>query len=258
MNPKVVILCGGKGTRLEEITETVPKPLVPIGDSPIVMHIMQLYAHYGVNDVILCTGYKGEMFEDFLRRYYSKGAHIQFDLGSGVETVLHKDDKPIKVICADTGLDTPTGGRLLRVAEYLQENPYFLCTYGDGVSDVNIGNIVEFHESHHPVATLMGTNPVSRFGEIHRRPDGFATEYRQKPRLRDVYINAGFMVLDKKFLDYLSPDSPIEEPFEKLVSERNLAVFTHDGFWHCMDTRQERDRLNDLWKSGNPPWKVWK
>jgi glucose-1-phosphate cytidylyltransferase len=256
--PRVVLLCGGKGTRLEEVTDTVPKPLVPIGGKPIIWHIMKHYAHYGYTDFILATGHMSQKFEQYWRDHSSSGNHVQFDVRDGQEKIMQKQPKePWTVLCADTGPETNTGERILMLQHYLKDAPYFLCTYGDGVSDVDINEVIAFHKKHRPLITLVGTNPFSRFGELRLDETGFVTEYKQKPRLIESYINAGFMVMDPKFIDYLKPGMVLEDPFPALAQERKIAVYRHNGFWHCVDTRQERDLLAQLWNSGKPPWRVW-
>jgi glucose-1-phosphate cytidylyltransferase len=253
--PKVVLLCGGKGTRLEELAETTPKPLVQVGGMPIVWHIMKGYAHHGFTDFILCTGYMREKFDAWLNNYQTAGNHTEYSRDS--TRILHRPRKPDwTVINADTGLEALTGERVLNIKKHLEDAPYFLCTYGDGVSDVNIRDIIAFHEKHKPVATVMGAFPPSRFGELSVNDDGLVTEYKQKPKLKTP-VNTGFMVLDRTFLDHLKPGSMIEDPFPQLAAEGKLRAYRHEGFWQYMDTQQELNLLRRHWDSGKAPWKVW-
>jgi len=234
--PKVVILCGGFGTRLREETEAKPKPLVEIGGRPILWHIMKIYAHHGFNEFVLCLGYRGEM----IREYFEKNNSENWDM-----------------IFADTGLETNTGGRIKRIEKYI-ETENFLATYGDGVSSVDLRALFSFHLGHRRIATITCVHPYSKYGEVSLNAEGLVTQFVEKPVLKD-YINGGFHAYKREFFDYLGENDVLEhEPFAKLVRERQMMGFMHDGFWHAMDTWRDREDLNALWAKGNAPWKVWK
>lgn len=256
-NPKVVILCGGKGTRLREHTEFIPKPMVRIGNMPILWHIMKSYAHHGFKEFILCLGYKGEVIRDFFLNYEHRASDVTVHLSDNACTRHTNTKEDWKVTLVDTGLDTQTGERILRIAKYLGDSPYFLVTYGDGVSDLDIRKAVEFHLSKGTIATITGVHPESKYGIVNVDENGFAISFQQKPKLLREYVNGGFMVLNKEFLKYLKQGAGIEEPFPQLAAEKKLSIFAHDGFWHCMDTNQDYESLNKLWDEGNKHWCVW-
>jgi glucose-1-phosphate cytidylyltransferase len=235
--PPVAILCGGRGTRLQEHTRTIPKPLVEIGGLPILWHVVRLYAHAGFTDFILCTGYLGEQIEQFV------AAHDGWPAG-------------ITVTCVPTGADTPTGGRLHAAAAHLDRGPTFCATYADGVADVDLRHLLAFHAAHDGAATMTVVRPELQFGVTEL--DGTAvTGFREKPR-SDHWINGGFFVFDTPVLERLAPDHVLErEPLERLAADGALRAFRHDGFWDCMDTYKDAVLLNDLWASGTPPWRTW-
>jgi glucose-1-phosphate cytidylyltransferase len=235
--PPVAILCGGRGTRLQEHTRTIPKPLVEIGGLPILWHVVRLYAHAGFTEFVLCTGYLGEQIEAFVA-----GA----DWPSG-----------LRIRCVDTGADTPTGGRLHAAAEHLRDGGRFCATYADGVADVDLRTLLAFHADHGAAATMTVVRPELQFGVTDLAADGTVTGFREKPR-SEHWINGGFFVFDATVLDRLAPDHVLErEPLEALASEGQLRAFRHDGFWDCMDTYKDAVLLNDLWSSGAPPWRTW-
>ncbi len=257
-DPKVVILCGGLGTRLKEQTEYMPKPLVQIGGRPILWHIMKMYAHYGFKDFIFCLGYKGEMIKNYFLNYPILGANFTLDLKTG-ERVVHtsSSSEDWRITFVETGLETQTGGRLRGVAQYITGD-YLLLTYGDGVADVDVPDTIRFHKDRGVIATLTGVHQPSKYGQFKVNERGLATAFRQKPRLDDL-VNGGFMVLNREFIDEIRQDSdPIEAPFNDLAQRGQLAVYNHNGVWYCMDTQRDVEDLNSLCESGNPPWKVWK
>jgi glucose-1-phosphate cytidylyltransferase len=232
----VVILCGGRGTRLQEHTQSIPKPLVEIGGMPIVWHVMQLYAVQGFRRFVLCTGYKGELIKRFVSDH-------EWPAGVGVE-------------CVDTGVDTPTGGRIKRVAERVRDGR-FCATYADGVADIDLDALVTFHDAHGALATMTVVRPELQFGVTEIDIDSVVTGFHEKPR-SDHWINGGFFCFEPSVLDYLADSSVLErEPLEGLSDDRQLRAFRHTGFWDCMDTYKDSIVLNDLWASGTAPWKLW-
>ena len=257
---KVVVLCGGLGTRLREETEFRPKPMVEIGGRPILWHIMKMYAHYGMREFILCLGYRGNMIKDYFLNYEAMNNDFRISLGrkSHIEFMGAHQEQDFTVTLADTGLDTMTGGRLQRVARYLADDDTFLLTYGDGLSDVNIRNLVEFHKSHGKLATVTSVPPISRFGVLEANAEGKVERFAEKPRANGL-ISAGFFVLNRRIFDYLTgPDCILErEPMERLARDGQLMAYRHDGFFFAMDTFREYQHLNELWASEKTPWKVW-
>lgn len=256
---QVVILCGGAGTRLAELTEIQPKPMVPIGGKPILWHIMKLYSHYGYNEFVLALGYKGDQIRSYFANYYMMNSDLKVDIGTQHVEVLEPfhEEKKWSVVLAETGDQTPTGGRLKAVEKYLTGDR-FMVTYGDGVSNVDLGALEAFHGSHGKAATVTGMRPFSRWGELGIEGD-LVSEFREKPVLREGWVSGGFFVFERRVLDLLRSDSALErEPLERLAKERELAVFRHDGFWYAMDTLRDMRALNEQWAGGNAPWKVWR
>jgi len=257
---KVVVLCGGLGTRLREETEFRPKPMVEIGGRPILWHIMKMYAHYGMREFILCLGYRGNMIKDYFLNYEAMNNDFRISLGrqSHIEFMDAHQEQDFTVTLADTGLETMTGGRLQCVERYLNDEDTFLLTYGDGLSDVNIGELVKFHRSHGRLATVTSVPPISRFGVIETDAHGQVQRFREKPQANGL-ISAGFFVLNRRIFDYLSgPQCILErEPLERLASEGQLMAYRHNGFFFAMDTYREYQYLNELWASEKTPWKVW-
>lgn len=255
---KSVILCGGLGTRLKEETEYHPKPLVRIGNMPILWHIMKIYSHYGINEFIICLGYKGDAIKDFFINY--KYFHNDFLLNiktHRAKIMSNEDDiENWDIIFADTGIETTTGGRIKRIEKYIdcKEN-LFLATYGDGVANINIKRLIEFHRRQAKIATLAAVHPTSKYGVIEAR-NGLVKSFNQKPRL-EGYINGGFFVFENRIFDYLDDFKMLEDVFPILAKEKQLAVYMHDDFWHCMDTYKDYQVLNRMWESGKPGWKVW-
>ena len=256
---KVVILCGGQGTRLREETEFRPKPLVEVGRRPILWHIMKTFAHHGQRKFVLCLGYRGKMIKEYFLNYEAMNSDFTISLGRQQRITLHEAhaEQDFHVTLAETGEETMTGGRVQRAGRYV-DGDTFMVTYGDGVADVDITALLEFHRSHGRLATVTAIRPHSRFGVIDVDERTHALSFAEKPKL-DGWANAGFFVFERKVLDYLDGDSCIleREPLEALARDRELMVYRHEGFFFAMDTFREYKHLNDLWNSGSAPWKVW-
>lgn len=256
---KVVILAGGFGTRISEESHLRPKPMIEIGEKPILWHIMKSYSHYGHNDFIICCGYKQHMIKEWFADYYLHNSDVTFDFTAENRMTVHNNvAEPWKVTLVDTGLNTMTGGRIKRIAPYIGNEP-FLMTYGDGVSDIPIDQLVDFHKSHGRLATISTVQVGQRFGIIEIEENGEISAFREKAKIDGSAINGGFMVLEPKIFDYLKGDETIfeKEPLERLAAERQLVAFRHEGFWQCMDTQRDKALLEELWEKGIAPWKVW-
>lgn len=257
---KVVILAGGFGTRISEESQYKPKPMVELGGMPILWHIMKLYGHYGLNEFVICAGYKQHVIKEYFADYFLHTSDITYDFSSGKNemTVHHNTAEPWKVTIVDTGLNTMTGGRVKRVKEYLGNEP-FMLTYGDGVSDISIQKLLTFHKQHGKMVTMSAYNAMQRFGVLDIGEDGSIKEFREKAKGDGGLINIGFMVCQPEFLDYIDGDETVLEkaPLEKAAKDGQLMAYRHDGFWQCMDTLREKEMLEQLWISGNAPWKVW-
>lgn len=253
---KAVILCGGKGTRMREETEYRPKPLVLIGGKPILWHIMKTYSQYGIKDFILCVGYKGDMIKQYFMDMYWRNNDFTLHINGDKKVTFHTEEKEDwNVTIVDTGLETMTGGRLKSIEKYLDDED-FLMTYGDGVSDINITNLIEYHKEKRTLATLTGVHPMSPFGLLEVE-DGIVSSFKEKPRLKDM-INGGFMVLNKKALSYIKEDCMFEEkPLRALAADYQLAVYEHNGFWTAIDTFKDIEKVNKMWDKGDRPWKIW-
>ncbi len=254
---KVVILCGGMGTRLREQTEFMPKPLVKIGDMPILWHIMKTYSYYGYNNFVLCLGYKGEMIKEFFINFEWMANDITLNLKSGREFVAHHEHLPEEwnITFANTGLETLTGFRIKKIQKYIKED-FFLATYGDGVADANISGSVDFHLKKNKIATLTAIHPISRFGVIESDGD-MVKGFHEKPVMEGL-INGGFFVFRNEIFDHIEGDTMLEDTTPpKLSKLGQLAVYRHNGFWHCMDTYRDYEFLNKLWNSNQAKWKVW-
>ena len=258
---KVVILAGGYGTRLSEESQYKPKPMIEVGGKPILWHIMKCYSYYGFNEFVICAGYKQHMIKKWFADYFLHNSDITFDFTHGInEMIIHSQYcEPWKVTVVDTGLDTMTGGRIKRIQPYIG-NETFMMTYGDAVCDVNVGEIVKFHESHGKMATLTAVMLEQSKGILDIGGDNAVKSFREKNISDGVTINAGFMVLSPEVFEYIDGDSTVFESdtLEKLVQKQQLMSYVHKGFWQCMDTKREMDELEKLWNSGNAPWKVWK
>lgn len=255
---KAVIFAGGLGTRISEETHLKPKPMIEIGGKPILWHIMKLYSAHGVNDFVICCGYKGYLIKEYFANYFLHMSDVTFDMQHNKMEVHQRHAEPWKVTLVDTGEDTMTGGRLKRVADYLKDDEAFCLTYGDGVSDVNITELIAFHKSQKVKATLTATVPPGRFGALGL--DGNkVSSFCEKPKGDGAMINGGFFVLSPSVLDYIADDQTIweREPLERLATEGDLAAFQHHGFWQPMDTLRDKTYLEELWQSGEAPWKKW-
>lgn len=257
---KVVILCGGMGTRLREETEFRPKPMVTIGGRPLLWHIMKLYAHYGFTDFVLCLGYRGNMIKDYFLKYEAMNNDFTIELGTQNSIEYHgsHDEKGFRVTLVDTGLESQTGARIKRVEPYIGDDT-FMVTYGDGVADVDIRELVEFHQTHGCLATVTTVKPTSRFGILEVDEHGVVNRFAEKPRL-DGWVSTGFFVFNRKVFDYLSAEVSCvleREPMEQLAEGGSLIAYRHEGFFYAMDTYREFQLLNDLWDSGRAAWKVW-
>jgi glucose-1-phosphate cytidylyltransferase len=256
---KVAILCGGLGTRLREETEYRPKPMVEVGGRPILWHIMKLFAHHGFTKFITCLGYKGNTIKDYFLNYEAMNNDFTVCLGQLHQIAYHDAhrEQDFRVTLADTGPDTMTGGRVLRIKKYLCDEP-FLVTYGDGLADVDVRRLVAFHREHGRLATVTTVRPTSRYGQLDVEDDGLVSRFSEKPRL-EGWVNAGFFVFEPGIFDYLGGDETIleREPLERLAADGELMAYRHNGFFFSMDTYREYKILNDLWASGEAPWKVW-
>ena len=255
---KAVILAGGLGTRLSEETSMRPKPLVEIGGKPILWHIMKMYSHHGINDFVVCCGYKGYLIKEYFANYFLHSSDVTFEMQSNVMHVHKKRAEPWKVTLVDTGENSMTGGRLLRVAEHLMGEEAFCFTYGDGVGDNDISASIAFHRSHGKAATLTATYPPSRFGMLEIKNDQVMS-FREKPRVDGTFINGGFFVLSPKVLSLLGGDDTVweKEPLMKLAQNGQLMAYPHYGFWQPMDTLHDKQTLENLWATENAPWKKW-
>ena len=255
---KVIILAGGFGTRLSEYTGDIPKPMVTVGGKPILWHIMKTYAKYGHNDFNLALGYKAELIKEYFHNYRSVSADCTIDLGSGQIVEHQYDDVDWKVTMVDTGLNSMTGGRVKRLQDYIG-NEMFLLTYGDGVSNINIEDLINFHKQHGKMVTVSAVHPVARFGELDICNDGSVISFKEKPQMKQGWINGGYFVINPEFFDLIDGDSTIleKEPLEKAAKMGELMSYQHDGFWQCMDTKRDREYLEGLWNSEkSTPWEV--
>lgn len=255
---KAVILAGGLGTRLSEYTLLRPKPMVEIGGRPILWHIMKIYSAYGVNDFIICCGYKGYMIKEYFQNYHLYMSDVTFDIKNNSVQVHRERAEPWTVTLVDTGEDSMTGGRLLRVADYVTDEEFFCFTYGDGVADVDVGALIEFHKGHGKEATMTTSFPPGRFGAI-KVEDNRVLSFKEKPKGDGALVNAGFFVLSPKVLDRIKDDSTTweQEPLLSLTDDDQLMSYKHEGFWQPMDTAHDKTKLESLWNDGAAPWRVW-
>lgn len=255
---KAVILAGGLGTRISEETSLRPKPMVEIGGRPILWHILKLYAHHGINDFIICCGYKGYIIKEFFANYFLHTSDVTFDMRDNRMTVHQSVAEPWRVTLVDTGETTGTGGRLRRIAQYLQDEEIFCMTYGDGVADIDITASIAFHRAHGKLATLTSVQPIARFGALGLTGTQIYT-FHEKPSDEGGWINGGFFVLSPKVIDSITDDSQMfeREPIEALVANGQFHAFFHHGFWQAMDTLRDKQHLEELWSSGRAPWKSW-
>lgn len=257
---KIVILTGGYGTRIRDVSSDLPKPMVPIGNRPILWHIMKQYAFHGFKDFILCLGYKGDTIKDYFLNYQKRQNDFTLDLkANSIENHTGHSIDDWKITFVETGLKSLTGARVYRVKKYLQNDEVFMLTYGDGVSNINIKELLEFHKSHGKLMTVTGAHPPGRFGELDI--DGNSVVgFNEKPQSIKGWISSGFFVCNRKVLDYLTPNEDLifeKDPIESIVKDKQLMVYKHEDFWHPMDTSRDHQLLNHLWEQGKAPWKIW-
>ena len=255
---KVVILAGGLGTRITEESHLKPKPMIGIGERPILWHIMKEYSYYGFNEFIICLGYKGYVIKEFFSDYFLHTSDVTFDLLKNEMTVHDNFSEPWKVTLVDTGLNTMTGGRVKRVQKYIG-NETFMLTYGDGVSDINIKELIKFHKKNRKIATITAINPGQRFGILDINNNNQVENFREKNNIDSSLINGGYMVLEPEIFEYIHGDETMleKEPLETLANEGQLMAFKHQGFWKCMDTLRDKNQLEEMWNKGQALWKVW-
>ncbi len=256
---KVVLLAGGFGTRISEESHLKPKPMIEIGGMPILWHIMKEYSHYGFNEFVICAGYKQHIIKQYFYDYYLHRSDITFDFTSENQMCIHNNiAEPWKVTVVDTGLNTMTGGRVKRIRDYIGNEP-FMLTYGDGLCDIDIGKLVEFHKSHGKIATMTAINVRQRFGVLDIEEDGKVASFREKSDDDGSVINGGYMVLQPEIFDYIEGDATVfeKQPLEAMASMGQLMAYRHDGFWQCMDTQRDKETLEKLWNSGKAPWRKW-
>ncbi|HOO60908.1 MAG TPA: glucose-1-phosphate cytidylyltransferase [Bacillota bacterium] len=256
---KAVILAGGFGTRISEESHLKPKPMIEIGGMPMLWHVMKTISNYGINEFIICCGYKQHVIKEFFADYYLHRSDITFDFTAENKMEIHSNfAEPWRVTVVDTGLNTMTGGRIKRISRYIGEEP-FLLTYGDGVSDVNIEKLIAFHKKNNHIATLTAVSVGQRFGVLDIASNACIQSFREKSEADGSLINGGYMILEPKVFDYIEGDKTVFEkaPLEKLAKEGQLDAFKHKGFWKCMDTQRDKMELEEMWASGNAPWKTW-
>ena len=255
---KVVILAGGLGTRLSEETDLKPKPMVEIGEFPIIWHIMKIYSYYGFTDFIICLGYKGYVIKEYFANYFLHKSDIEIDIKNNEIEYLNSKTEPWKIKLIDTGLNTMTGGRIKRVKKYL-ENETFMMTYGDGLSNVNLNLLEQFHLKSNKMVSVTAVQPTGRFGSLSINEEDNITTFIEKPPGDNFWINGGFFVMEPDVFDFIKDDQTIweREPLEQISNINQLIAFKHNGFWHPMDTLRDKNYLNELWKSGNAPWRLW-
>lgn len=254
---KAVILAGGYGTRISEETTLKPKPMVEIGGKPILWHIMKIYSHYGINDFLICLGYKGYCIKEYFINYCMHQSDLTVDLSRNSVECLRNHGEPWRVSLVDTGDGTPTGGRVRRIRPHIDGT--FMLTYGDGVADIDLHALLNFHRGHGRVATITAVHPPSKYGVVRFDPEGLVESFMEKPQGAGSYINAGFFVFEPEIFDYLGDSDEVmleREPFERLAADGQMRAYTHDGFWKCMDTLRDKRELEQLWQS-SPQWKVW-
>ncbi|MDQ3000911.1 MAG: glucose-1-phosphate cytidylyltransferase [Fibrobacterota bacterium] len=256
---KAVILAGGLGTRISEETHLKPKPMIEIGGKPVLWHILKIYSAHGVNDFVICLGYKGYIIKEYFANYFLHMSDVTFDMDRNKMEVHHHHAEPWKITLVDTGDKTLTGGRLKRVGDYVKDEKDFFFTYGDGVSDVDITALATFHRKHGKLVTVTAVQPPGRYGSLDMGGDGQVRGFVEKPKGDGGWINGGFFVLSPKVLEYLNNDETSweAEPLIRLAADRNVMAFEHNGFWQPMDTLRDKNNLEALWEKGNAPWKIW-
>ena len=257
---KAVILAGGLGTRLSEETDLKPKPMIEIGGKPILWHVMKIYSAHGINDFVICCGYKGYVIKEFFNNYFLYQSDVTFGMQDNSMKILQNLAEPWTVTLVDTGENTLTGGRLKKVREYIKDEESFCFTYGDGLGDINISALIEFHKNHGKQATLTATRPPGRYGALKFGPNDIVKNFQEKPEGDGSWINGGFFVLNPNVVDLIKDNQTSweHEPLATLAKNEQLYAFKHDGFWQPMDTLREKNILNELWEENNAPWKMWK
>ena len=255
---KVVILAGGLGTRLSEETDVKPKPMVEIGEYPILWHIMKIYSYYGFNDFLICLGYKGYMIKEYFANYFLHKSDLEIDFQHNAVNYLNSTTEPWKITLVDTGVNTMTGGRIKRIKKYLGDET-FMLTYGDGLSNVNINSLLQSHKHNKKLVTVTAVQPAGRFGSLTISSENNISSFVEKPPGDNFWINGGFFVLEQGAIDFIEGDESIWErtPLEEISKRKQLVAFKHDGFWQPMDTLRDKNYLNDLWKTGQAPWRLW-
>jgi glucose-1-phosphate cytidylyltransferase len=256
---KAVILAGGLGTRISEETHLRPKPMIEIGGKPILWHIMKIYSSYGINHFVICLGYKGYLVKEYFANYRCHTSDMTLNLSDNSVEIHNSFSEDWKITLVDTGEQSMTGGRIKRIYDYVKDDENFCLTYGDGVSNVDIAKLIEFHKSHKKLATLTATQPPGRFGALHIDDQNSITEFQEKPDGDGSFINGGFFVLSPKVIKYIEDDKTLweQEPLKNLAKDNQLMAYKHTGFWQPMDTLRDKTHLEDLWQSGKAPWKVW-
>jgi glucose-1-phosphate cytidylyltransferase len=258
---KVVILCGGQGTRIRDVADNLPKPMISIGEYPIVWHIMKYYSSYGFKDFILCLGYKGQVIKNFFLNYETYSSDISISFENSEKKVSYNNSPDIEgwnITLAETGLDTMTGGRVKKIKKYIPKGDSFLLTYGDGLCDLNINDLIDYHKKLNVTMTLTGVRPPARFGELMANSNGLITEFNEKPQATEGRISGGYFVCNYNIFDFIKDSDDVvfeQEPMKDLVERKELAVYKHDGFWQCMDTYRDWQLLNSLFEKGKAPWK---
>jgi glucose-1-phosphate cytidylyltransferase len=257
---KLIILAGGAGSRISEETLVKPKPLIEIGGKPILWHIMKIYSFYGINDFIICCGYKGYLIKEYFNNYFLHMSDVTFSMKDNTMQVIKKKVEPWKITLVDTGEDTNTGGRLKRVKDYVKKDNFFCFTYGDGVGNINISNLINFHKKHKKLVTVTATQPQARYGALSIDRTCAVTNFVEKPKGDGSWINGGFFVLSPKALDKISGDKASweAETLTAIAKDKELFAYKHNGFWMPMDTMRDKIYLNNLWNNGKAPWKIWK
>lgn len=255
---KAVILAGGLGTRISEETDVKPKPMVEIGGMPILWHIMKCYSHYGIDEFVICLGYKGYVIKEFFVNYFMHRANITIDLGNNTIQTLNTTSEPWKVTLIDTGNETMTGGRIKRIKPYIGDEP-FMLTYGDGVSDINIADLLKFHKENGRLCTVTTVQPTGRFGAVTLCPNNGVASFAEKPKGDGLWISAGFFVCQPQVFDYIEGDMTVweREPMERLAREGQMSAYRYEGFWKPMDTLKDKKDLNEMWNNGLAKWKIW-
>jgi len=254
---KLVILAGGKGTRISEESFLKPKPLIEIGNRPIIWHIMKIYSYYGIKEFIICCGYKGYLLKEYFSNYFLHNSDVTINVKNNKIDIKKKNNEDWKISLIDTGEETLTGGRILRIKDFIDDD--FLLTYGDGLANINIKQLINFHKTSKKLATMTVVKPHVRFGIAHVDKNNLVTKFSEKPKNNDTLVNGGFFVLKKDIFKYLNDDSTIweKEPLELLAKDRQLAAFLHEDFWYAMDTQREKMYLDNLWNTDCAPWKIW-